>query len=100
VVALDAQEVSFGFCFRQSVRAVQGGRVLPKVGVGPGPETFTEADTHRIDEWLVRVSYEQLLKEVHVYGADYFEEVRIFNNGVTGNVVGELRRWGAREGRV
>ena len=80
-------------------RAVKYGGITILEGVRPGPETFSQAGTHRVDERRIRMVGEQVLEQIDINGSDDLKEGRIVIQGADSNGIVELRRRGTRKTR-
>jgi hypothetical protein len=64
--------------------------IFSKVGIGPRPETLSEASAYGFDEGLVWMGFKQIFKTVNENRGDDIEKVGIFLYGFGDYRVGEF----------
>ena len=71
-------------------RGIKHGGVTIFEGVCPGPETFSQTGTHRVDEQGIRVVGEEIVEEIDINGSYDLEEGRIVVQSAEGDGIVEF----------
>ena len=72
------------------VRGVKHRGVTIFEGVCPGPETFSQTSTHRVNKQGIRVVGEEVVEEIDINGSYDLEEGRIVVQSAEGNGIVEF----------